>query len=218
MARPIQRLVYPPELARHVKADVRPRPLERGLLRQGNQCLSFRDASGGAQEYQNNSCSDDGKRRHSSRCPRPVLGLSMGMAETCASTLLRAGYCPRWKDDIPGYLQAEAPWNHRRIRGTVQVSWTPLRVQLDEQPRGGAHQGPLRHWSEGWQTPSRTSAPQKRGRNYCHSSRSCQQGQGLGGSDDDQRKSHRSQADGGAGAFQLEPRPQRQRFHAKEFS
>ena len=119
MARPIQRLVYPPELARHVKADVRPRPLERGLLRQGNQCLSFRDASGGAQEYQNNSCSDDGKRRHSSRCPRPVLGLSMGMAETCASTLLRAGYCPRWKDDIPGYLQAEAPWNHRRIRGTV---------------------------------------------------------------------------------------------------
>ena len=28
----------------------------------------------------------------------------------------------------------------------------------------------------------------KRGRNYCHSSRSCQQGQGLGGSDDDQRK------------------------------
>ena len=39
--------------------------------------------------------------------------------------------------------------NHRRIRGTVQVSWTPLRVQLDEQPRGGAHQGPVRHWSEG---------------------------------------------------------------------
>ena len=72
MARPIQRLVYPPELARHVKADVRPRPLERGLLRQGNQCLSFRDASGGAQEYQNNSFSDDGNT--TTQQPMPSTG------------------------------------------------------------------------------------------------------------------------------------------------
>ena len=95
MARPIQRLVYPPELARHVKADVPTTTTGRGLLRQEISAFRLGMPPEVLRNIKTTVVPMMGNDDTAADALDRYSGYPWVWQETCASTLLRAGYCPR---------------------------------------------------------------------------------------------------------------------------